>query len=83
MCVCADLTGNMLSLFFGRINPRTQMKSELRRVNQWNYLPNGTSSNSSRLMRYALLYVPQQCSSHPEDCRIHMYAATLRAATRN
>merc|ERR1711998_794887 len=70
---CAlDLTGQMLAHFYGDIKPRQPASERLRWVKQWNYLPNGTSTNSSRLMEFALLYVPLQCEDDPSACRVHI-----------
>lgn len=71
-----DLSGDMLSRFFGSVNPRVPAKPSLKWVDQHSFIPahvHNSTWSAHGLARWAFAYVASACEGgNSSSCRIHV-----------
>jgi hypothetical protein len=76
-----DLSGDMLSDFYGALEPRTTAVQEYNWVNQWQYIDSDLMTETgykakgkeSFLAEYGYFYVPQNCRDDASKCKLHVH----------
>lgn len=68
-----DLTGDMLTHFYGPLRARTRARPTFHWINQTAYLPPPAPTwTNARMDRWALAYLPSGCRANPGACRVHV-----------